>query len=84
MDYHMDLNKILSEYDEMFGRYSLQEIEGFLLKNLSEARFKFENEVLVALLNETIGFYRDTTQKEKALKLCGELNELLISMQPPF
>ena len=80
MDYHMDLNKILSEYDEMFGRYSLQEIEGFLLKNLSEARFKFENEVLVALLNETIGFYRDTTQKEKALKLCGELNELLISM----
>ena len=80
MDYHMDLNKILSEYDEMFGRYSLQEIEGFLLKNLSEARFKFENKVLVALLNEAIGFYRDTTQKEKALKLCGELNELLISM----
>ena len=67
MDYHMDLNRILSEYDEMFGRYSLREIEGFLLKNLSEARFKFENEVLVGLLNEAIGFYRDTTQKEKAL-----------------
>ena len=80
MDYHMNLNQILTEYDEMFGRYTLQEIEGFLLKNLSEARFKFENEVLVGLLNEAIGFYRDTTQKEKALKLCVELNELLISM----
>ena len=39
MDYHMDLNSILTEYDEMFGRYTLHEIEGFLLKNLSEARF---------------------------------------------
>ena len=77
----MNLQLILEEYDSMFGRYSLKEIEGFLLKNLSYARFKFENEVLVGLLNEAIGFYRDTTQKEKALKLCAELNELLIAME---
>ena len=77
----MNLQNILAEYDSMFGKFTLKEIEGFLLKNLSEARFKFENEVLVGLLNEAIGFYRDTTQKDKALKLCAELNELLISME---
>jgi hypothetical protein len=54
----MDLNKILSEYDEMFGRFSLQEIEGFLLKNLSEARFKFEkgNWGVESSFSNTIGF----------------------------
>ena len=76
----MNIEKVLAEYDSMFGNYTLQEIEGFLLKNLSEARFKFEKEHLVTLLNETIGFYRDTTQKKKALKCCAELNEVLTEL----
>lgn len=76
----MKIENILAEYDSMFGKYSLQEIEGFLLKNLSEARFKNEKQVLVTLLNEIIGFYRDTTQKEKALRNCHFLNELLIEL----
>ena len=77
----MNLQNILAEYDSMFGKYTLREIEEFLLKNLNEARLKLENEVLVGLLNEAIGFYRDTTQKDKALKLCAELNELLVTMK---
>lgn len=77
----MDIQKVLAEYDSMFGKYTLKEIEGFLLKNLSEARFKSEHEELVTLLNEAIGFYRDTTQKEKALKNCGALMEHLVEMK---
>ena len=77
----MDIQKVLAEYDSMFGKYTLKEIEGFLLKHLSEARFKSEHEELVTLLNEAIGFYRDTTQKEKALKNCGALMEHLIEMK---
>ena len=73
----MNIQNVLEEYDSMFGKYTLKEIEGFLLKNMSEARFKSEHQELVTLLNEAIGFYRDTTQKDKALKLCGELIELL-------
>ena len=73
----MNIQDVLTEYDSMFGKHTLKEIEGFLLKNMSEARFKSEHQELVTLLNEAIGFYRDTTQKEKALKLCGELIELL-------
>ena len=77
----MDIQKILAEYDSMFGRHTLKEIEGFLLKHLSEARFKSEHEELVTLLNEAIGFYRDTMQKEKALKNCGALIEHLTEMK---
>ena len=77
----MDIQKVLEEYDSMFGNYTLKEIEGFLLKHLSEARFKSEHEELVTLLNEAIGFYRDTTQKEKALKNCGALMEHLVEMK---
>lgn len=73
----MNIQNVLAEYDSMFGKHTLKEIEGFLLKNLSEARFKSEHQELVTLLNEAIGFYRDTTQKEKAIKLCSELIELL-------
>ena len=77
----MDIQKILAEYDSMFGKHTLKEIEGFLLKHLSEARFKSEHEELVTLLNEAIGFYRDTMQKEKALKNCGALIEHLTEMK---
>ena len=77
----MDIQKVMAEYESMFGKYTLKEIEGFLLKHLSEARFKSEHEELVTLLNEAIGFYRDTTQKEKALKNCGALMEHLVEMK---
>lgn len=77
----MDIQKVLAEYDSMFGKYTLKEIEDFLLKHLSEARFKGEHQELVTLLNEAIGFYRDTTQKEKALKNCGELMDLLVELK---
>ena len=77
----MNIQNVLAEYDSMFGKYTLKEIEGFLLKNMSEARFKSEHQELVTLLNEAIGFYRDTTQKEKALKLCAELIELLAQLE---
>ena len=77
----MNPEKILSDYDAMFGRYTLDEIEQYLLKNINEAKQKKEQQILVTLLNEMIGFCRDTTQKEKALNYCGELNELLISLE---
>lgn len=73
----MNIDSILAEYDSMFGKYSLNEIEEFLLKNIEEAGAKSELQVLVSLLNETIGFYRDTLQKEKALKNCSFLNSVL-------
>ncbi len=73
----MNINQILQQYDAMFGKCTMQEIETYLIEKIEEAKAKTEYSVLFTLLNEIIGFCRDTTQKEKALRYCDELFELL-------
>lgn len=77
----MDIHSILTNYDAMFGKYPLPDIEAYLYENINEAKEQTETGVLFTLLNEMIGFCRDTTQKEKALKYCTELIQLLDVMQ---
>ena len=69
----MDINKILAEYDAMFGSYELEEIEAFLQNNIENAIDTGDYGSMITLLNEIIGFCRDTTQKEKALNYCESL-----------
>ena len=76
----MDINKILQDYDDMFGNYSLSEIEDYLVKNISLAKTNNHNDILFTLLNEMIGFCRDTTQVEKGIAYCQELKCLLDHM----
>ena len=63
----MNLDAILTEYDSMFGKNSLEEIEQYLVEQIAKAKLHREQGILVTLLNEVIGFCRDTTQKDKAL-----------------
>ena len=72
----MDIKKILSEYDSMFGKFSLSEIEEYLNENIRQAKLQNENFIQIALLNELIGLCRDTSQKKKTLDYCCELKEL--------
>lgn len=72
----MDIKKILSEYDSMFGKFSLSEIEEYLKEKIQQSRLQNENFIQIALLNELIGLCRDTSQKEKTLGYCRELNQL--------
>ena len=76
----MNIQEILAHYDAMFGKNSLSDIEVYLYKNIEQAKVQSETSVLFTLLNEMIGFCRDTTQKEKALKYCDELLDLLDTM----
>ncbi|MBQ9984222.1 MAG: DUF4125 family protein [Lachnospiraceae bacterium] len=69
----MDINKILEEYDSMFGNCELADIEAFLQQNIERAHQEGDFGVVITLLNEIIGFCRDTTQREKALSYCDEL-----------
>ncbi|MBQ8041516.1 MAG: tetratricopeptide repeat protein, partial [Lachnospiraceae bacterium] len=77
----MNLENILAQYDAMFGKNSLNEIEEYLVEKITEAKNNAELGILVTLLNEIIGFCRDTTQKEKALHYCDELQRVLHEMQ---
>ena len=73
----MNLEKILSDYDAMFGNYELEKIEKYLTDTIARAKEENETEIIISLLNEIIGFCRDTTQKDKALAYCQELLKIL-------
>lgn len=76
----MDIQLILTTYDAMFGKCTLTDIEAYLYENIMKAKKESETGVLFTLLNEMIGFCRDTTQKDKALQYCTELLQLLETM----
>lgn len=77
----MNIHSILTTYDAMFGKYPLSDIEAYLYENIEQAKEQSETGILFTLLNEMIGFCRDTTQKDKALKYCAELLQLLDTMK---
>ncbi len=68
------------EYDGMFGSYSLDEIERFLVDNIYEAREQEDRASEFTLLNELIGLCRDTTQNDKGIMYCKELIALMKDM----
>ncbi|CVI66939.1 Tetratricopeptide repeat protein [Clostridiales bacterium CHKCI001] len=77
----MDINQVLIEYDQMFGKYSLQEIENFLTVKIKEAYEQKEYFAAVTLLNEIMGFCRDTGQKEKGIGYCEQVIQLMKELQ---
>ena len=76
----MNINKVLEEYDRLFGNTTLTEIEVYLYQKISEAVKEQDDAATVTLLNEMIGLCRDTSQKEKALEYCEQLKELMVQM----
>ena len=77
----MNIHSILTTYDAMFGKSTLADIEAYLYGNIKQAKEQSETGILFTLLNEMIGFCRDTTQKDKTLKYCAELLQLLDEMK---
>ena len=76
----MNIQDILSEYDQMFGNNSLDEIENYLLTQYNKAIELELYSVQFTLLNEIIGFFRDVTKKNEALYHCDLLLQLLETM----
>ncbi|MBR5360126.1 MAG: tetratricopeptide repeat protein, partial [Lachnospiraceae bacterium] len=65
----MDIDKIYEELDAL----KYPEIEGYLRDKIKEAKEKDVFEVYVPLLNELIGFFRDSTQFDKGCEVKSEL-----------
>ena len=66
----MDINKVLMEYDHMFGKCSLETIDEFLSDKIEEALSTQDYSSALTLMNEMVGFCRDTDQKDKGLHYC--------------
>ena len=77
----MDINCVLQEYDSLFGKTTLVEIEAYLYEKIREAIEEQDDAAILTFLNEMIGLCRDTSQKEKALVYCEQLKKLMVRMQ---
>ena len=76
----MNIQQVIAEYDSLFGSAAPDQIDRFLEEKIAEAAAEADDSALLSLLNEQIGFCRDTGQEEKALAsirrvklLCGKM-----------
>nr|MCR5720294.1 tetratricopeptide repeat protein [Lachnospiraceae bacterium] len=74
----MDINKVLEEYDRIEQTHNLEAIEAFLLEKLDEA--EGDSGARFTLLNELIGFYRETSRFDGMIQACRELLILMDEM----
>lgn len=62
-----DIHEILAHLDALFDRQALEEIEPYLTEQLQLAYAAQDHHSCITIMNELIGFFRDTSQYQKAL-----------------
>ncbi len=77
----MDINEVLSRLDQLFTEQNQENIESFLATHREAAIQEEDYASLLALYNETIGFYRETGAYDKSLEMCRKALELASSMK---
>ena len=76
----MDVAKVLMEYDNLFGTASLEQIDDFLTDKIEKALTEGDYNSALTLMNEMLGFARDTGQKEKGLHYCELVQKMLVNL----
>ena len=64
----MDMEMILKELDRLFATYQMDKVEGFLENKMAQAASVEDDNSLITLLNEMIGYLRDVSKYEKKEK----------------
>lgn len=69
----MDLNKILGTLQDLFSACRIEQIEDYLEENIRQAAILGDTDTAITLMNEMIGYCRDTGKFEKALYYCEQV-----------
>ena len=77
----MDISQVLSKLDDLFLEQDLGKIEDFLQEQRKQAKEEQDFGALLILCNETIGFYRETGEYDKSVRMCHEAFALASSMK---
>lgn len=73
----MELDKVLEQLRGMFDAFKIEEVEEFLESNIGQAFALGDINAVISLMNEMIGYLRDTGKDEKALYYCDRVMELI-------
>lgn len=76
----MDINQVMKELDTLFDEEKTGQIGTFLEEHIALAAAEQDNEALLMLYNEAIGFFRETGEYDKAVSNCYKATELIDAM----
>lgn len=69
----MNIEEIIQTLDNLFNIGKMDQVELFLKEQLQNAKTLGKEELALAILNEQIGFFRVTTQKDKIIETVQEM-----------
>ena len=72
-----DIEIILEGLDELFRTHQITKVEAYLLQHIEQAEQEGNISNQITLLNETIGFYRDSCEYEKSISTAQKTMEVL-------
>ena len=72
-----DIETILEGLDELFRTHQITKVEAYLLQHIEQAEQEGNISNQITLLNETIGFYRDSCEYEKSISTAQKTMEVL-------
>jgi len=67
------VDEILVGLDRLFEEQRMSEVEPYLQQALQEAMKVGDSSAVITIVNELIGFYRDTSQYDKSIYYCGQI-----------
>lgn len=73
----VELDKILEQLQELFNTYQIERVESFLEEQIEQALAAGDWATVITLMNEMIGYLRDTGKNDKALYYCDRVLELM-------
>ena len=73
----MNIDEIFAEIDRLYTANEGDKVEGFILDKLSEAAQSGDENVMIQLLNELIGHYRETSEFDKMTTFASKLLGIL-------
>lgn len=76
----MDLENILRKLDKLFEDNKIDEVEPFLRDGVKAALENEKPDIAVSLLNEMMGFFRETSQWEKSYECIDSVLQLMDRM----
>ncbi len=76
----MNIEKFLKGLDDKFKTKDLEQVGKYLLDSLAQAEREDDKPAQFTILNETMGFFRDTGYFEKSLNACDKCLKLMDDM----
>lgn len=76
----MNINSFINQLDKLYEEKRISDVEPLFNESLSQAITEEDDSAQFTILNEMMGFFRDTSQYEKSIKACRQCLALMKKM----